>query len=304
MTYLAPLPRQVSFTGSRACTWLLGLYELMHADTSIPITSLLQTLVGCWICEKALMERVRQSGAQSLALEVQKRLEIAEEALPTLLSSDAALVLLSAGILRKLNVRNAVIELLIEQIASTIQIDRDQPDITEIFTTHFLLRNLNTHIAPCSYTFTSPWNVHGINPFQPNELVIRSLTADIAAVTAYGQKTLSAEPEFLRELVIVLPIWMLYYLHQHNLEVGTLLLRTMSYLHLREDMAFQMGLNFILAQQQLDGRFGFLAPEISRLRSIKPGFDDLFELYLPLTVSCLWAIAEATDPGFILFSSI
>jgi hypothetical protein len=142
------------------------------------------------------------------------------------------------------------------------------------------------------------------NLFQADEPVIRLLTAAIAATTAYGQYPPSGEPEFLEQLAVALPIWMLYYLRQHNLEVGALLLRTMNYLNLQEDPAFQMGINFVLAQQQLDGRFGFLASEIVKLRENKPNLDERLEIYLPITISCLWTIAEITEPDFILFSSI
>ena len=139
--------------------------------------------------------------------------------------------------------------------------------------------------------------------FRADESLIRSLATDIAASTAYGRDAFAPEPELLEQLATVIPVWMLCYLRQYNLEMGTLLLRTMNYLHL-QDIAFSTALNFVLMQQQPDGRFGFLGPEASQLRSTKPQFNEEFDLYLPLTVSCLWAIAETTNPDFILFNSI
>ncbi len=307
MSLLPPSSEQISFCGSRARSWLLGLNKLIGVDTSISIASILQILVGCWICENALVRDGEQTGVQSLARELHRRLnDGGQEVFSGLLNCDAALILLSAGILRTLNIRNDAIEFFIQKVKVTLQAykDQDQIEASELFVTRFLLHNLDSHPSLDTYVVNLPHNALETKLFQADELIIRSLAADIAAATAYGKKLPSADPELLGRLVVVLPVWMLYYLRQHNLEIGTLLLRTMNYLHLRDDFAFQMSLNFILAQQQLDGRFGFFAPEISQLQSFKPHFDNIFALYLPITLSCLWAIAETTNPHFILFSSI
>ncbi|MGI0014511.1 MAG: DUF6895 family protein, partial [Nitrososphaera sp.] len=305
-TCLPPSAEQVSLLAFRARTWLQGLSELTCSDTRIPMTSILQIFVGLWICEKALGTDTGKSVAQSLACEVQRRLDLEEQdASSALLRCDAALVLLSAGILRVFDSKSTTMELFIQKVAFSIQVheDQDQTEAAELFATRFILHNLHLHPEPGTYRVNSPRITSGMNLFQADESVIRLVTANIAAATAYGQKPPSVEPELLEQLAIALSVWMLYYLRQYNLEVGTLLLRTMNYLHLREVAAFQTGLNFVIAQQQPDGRFGFLAPEASHIRSIKPDLDEILDLYLPLTVSCLWAIAEATDPDFILVSS-
>lgn len=307
MTFLPPSSEQMTFTAIRARTWLLGLYELICVDIGIPIASVLQALIGCWICEEALIADEKLSGAQSLAYEVHRRLNYGEqEIFSTLQNSDAALVLLSAGILRKFNIKNMWIESFIQQVSAMLQIhkDQDQKESSELFAARFLLHTLQLHPTPDTFEINLPPNALGTNLFQANELAIRMLATDVAAATAYGQSLPLAETGLLSQLAVVLPVWMLSYLRQHNLEIGTLLLRTMNYLHLCEDIAYKIGHNFVLAQQQLDGRFGFFAPEISQLRSIKPRFDEIFDLYLPITVSCLWAIAEATNPDFTLFGSI
>lgn len=306
MNFIAPASEQVSVTGSRARSWLLELYQLITVDSSIPLASVLQTLIGCWICEKALVKNVQQSGAHMLAQEALKRLDLGEqEIFSVLLSSDAALILLFAGILRSFNIKNTAVEQFLQQVASATQGHNDQTEATELFATRFLLHNLGLQQMPDICAIGSFRTVPETNLIQAEEAIIRSLLISIAAATAYGQSHPSmVEPRALEDMIIALPIWMLYYLRQHNLEIGASLLRAMSYLHLQEDRAFQMGLNFILAQQQLDGRFGFLGPEISQLQSANAHFDEIFQLYLPLTISCLWTIAEATAPGFTLFSSI
>lgn len=308
MTCLPTLPDQVSLVGCRARTWLLGLYELICTDVRIPMASILQTLVGGWICEKALAADKRKPDVKSLAREVQRRLDNLreQEAFLALQSSDIALVLLSAGILRALDSKSENIELFIQNVASSVQMheDKDKKESAELFPTLFLLHNLHLHQDPGTYKIDSLRIFQEKDLFHADESVIRLLVDDITAATVYGQSSPSAEPELLERLSVALPIWMLYYLRKYNLEAGTLLLRAMNYLHLQEEPAFQMSINFVLAQQQPDGHFGFLAPEISQFRLTNPHFDEVSELYLPLTISCLWTIAEATVPDFILFSSI
>ena len=300
------LSEEMSLIGPRAGTWLQGLFEPICADARIRMTSILQALTGYWICEKALGVDMGKPDTQSLAREVQRRLNLDEqEAFSALLSSDAALIFLCAGILRAFGNENTMMESFIREVASGIQMhkDQDQVEAAELFTARFLLHKLDLHPCPDTCGIDSSRISHITNLFQADESVVRSLAADIAATTVYGQKPPSAEPELLKQLTVVIPIWMLCYLRQHNLEMGALLLRTMNYLRLQEDIAFQMGFNFVLEQQQLDGHFGFLAPEISRFRSMKPCPDVTFELYLPFTVSCLWVIAEVMNPEFVLVKS-
>ena len=297
---------QLQLVGSRARAWLLRLCE--QADRQTPLSNILQILVGCWICEKALTTDIAQPGCPSMARVIQRRLDMdlgKEGALSALLSCDAALVLLSAGILRALGSESATIELFIQRAALSIQMhkDEDEAEAGELFAARFLLHKLHLHPPLGMYRINAPQILPGTNLFQADLPVIRSLSADIAAATTCGQRPPSAEPEPPEATSYCATSLDARYFRQYNLEIGTLLLRSTNYLGLRADRAFQMGLTFVLAQQQVDGRFGFLAPEISRLRSIKPNLDDVFDIYLPLTVSCLWAIAEATYPTFILFCS-
>jgi len=303
MTENSALVRSKQIIGTRARTWLLASSELIDTDPNVSITGILQLLIGSWICEQVFIKDAKQTATLLLASKVHRCLDLGEQtAFSTLMSSDAALIFLSAGILRTLGKENPFIECFIRQIASEINLHKDQDDseFMQLFATRYLLHRLSLHPDPVHAIIPLRNNI-GTNLFQADELEIRALAGNLAATTAYGQRPPSTEPAFLEQLVVVLPTWMLYYFRQHNLEIGTLIFRAMNYLHLKEDKAFRMGLDFVLAQQQPDGRFGFLGPEISRLRSTKQHFNEIFELYLPLTISCLWTVAEATDPNFRLF---
>ena len=62
-------------------------------------------------------------------------------------------------------------------------------------------------------------------------------------------------------------------------------------------------LSFICLNQRQDGAFGFLAPEARALEDAEPGYDSERTLALPVTVNCLWALAEA-ESGWRLFGSL
>ena len=99
---------------------------------------------------------------------------------------------------------------------------------------------------------------------------------------------------------MVVPVWMLSSLREYDLELGALLLRTMGYLKLRRDPVLREGLDFLLVQQQPDGRFGFLGREVARRRGAGARRDAVWALYVPITLCCLWALAEASNPRFVL----
>lgn len=270
-----------------------------------------QSLIGCWICEKALVANEELSCTLFLAQEIQQYLDYKERnPISALLQCDSALLLVSVGILRALNRTSKSLELFIQKLLSNMKMPLHQnllqEQSIELFTIHLLLNQLHLYEDPSAYAFHLPLAFSERNVFQAEEALIRSLAAEIAAATSYGQKAFVAEQEVLSLLAVGLPIWMLSYLRQYNLEVGAWLLRTMNYLHMKEDKAFHMGLRFICEQQQIDGYFGFLSLEISKLRAgkVNSSFDEVLDLYLPLTLSCLWTIAEAILPNFVLFRSV
>lgn len=272
-----------------------------------------QSLVGCWICEKALALATNEDlpCTLSLAQEIQRHLDHKEQdPVSAFLQCDAALLLVSVGILRALHCASESLEFFIQNLLTSTKMHIPQKQLqeqsVELFTIYLLLNQLRLYEAPGEYTFHFPPAFLQMNVFQVEDALIRSLAAEIAAATNHGQKTLIAEQEALSQLVVGLPIWTLFYLRQYNLEMGALLLRTMSYLHMKEDTAFQMGLSFICDQQQLAGYFGFLGLEVSKLRmgKVNSSFDEVLDLYLPLTLSCLWTIAEAIPPNFVLFRSV
>ena len=133
-----------------------------------------------------------------------------------------------------------------------------------------------------------------------------NVSNNIAAATRFGQQPLRADVEIQRYLGRLLPVILLQTLRDYDLEMGTILLRTICYLDLPRTKAIDLAIEFLIDQQQSDGRFGYLAIESAGIaRSTELGSVDITsKLYLPITVACLWSLAETLVPRFNLFSSL
>jgi hypothetical protein len=81
-----------------------------------------------------------------------------------------------------------------------------------------------------------------------------------------------------------------------DLELTCALLRACCYLKLSSEPAFAWSLEWLLDQQQDDGRFGLLAPEA---RSLGRHPDD-WRMYFEPTTNAIWTLAEFCRPGLFL----
>lgn len=100
------------------------------------------------------------------------------------------------------------------------------------------------------------------------------------------------------EISVVLPFMCFSYAKQWDIEMTCILLRTCTYLGLSNSQACEWAREWILDQQQEDGRFGLFAPEAYR-----GGWNPAdWHLYWGATVNAIWTIAELNQPGFMLGS--
>ncbi len=84
-------------------------------------------------------------------------------------------------------------------------------------------------------------------------------------------------------------------LRQYNFLSACKLLRAVLYLN---GGVVEEHLGFLCLHQRPEGAFGFLGPEEGKL----PGLEADLDLYLPVTVTCLWALAEGA--GWRLYDSL
>jgi hypothetical protein len=130
---------------------------------------------------------------------------------------------------------------------------------------------------------------------------VRAACSAVAAWTHFGARQLEGlRFEALRR---VLPVILLQSLRSHDLDTAAMLLRTSRYLRMRPSRQLEEGISFLVDQQKSDGRFGYFAVEASKLSGSDEvvGFDEISTLYLPVTVTCTWAVAELVTGGCLLF---
>ena len=124
---------------------------------------------------------------------------------------------------------------------------------------------------------------------------IREFCNRVAAMSLFGSRAIdtSETPEFLFGLTTLL----LEKFRQYDLILGASLLRTLKYLRASVDDDYEYVVEYLMCQQQEDGRFGYYARELTEA----PGLDNAEQdLYLPVTVSVVWALAEVSVPGFCI----
>jgi hypothetical protein len=123
---------------------------------------------------------------------------------------------------------------------------------------------------------------------------IESVTREVSIASLFGSRVASGE--LTTQLSAVLQVILLQKLQDYDLMLGAALLRAIKCLGLGGCEEARYAIAFLLSQQHMDGRFGYYARELREVPLENPDLD----LYLPVTVSVLWAVVEMTVPGFCL----
>jgi hypothetical protein len=289
------------FARSRA--WLLMIgdpYGVTQACTS----QLLTALLGVWLCDLASPPAGTSSGLRDLVALVEERLRKETDAGSfDPLRHDAKLMLLCHHILSVHHACPYSIAVFARRLAAALQgLEITPPGYAG---EALLLSHLGYgDFPPVPALRAEEAGGSALKLLRADEGQIRTVCSNVAAATGYGRHRLLAEPGVQSWLVRVLPVVLLHCLREYSLETGATLLRAVRYLGLARKRAVRLATCFLMGQQQSDGKFGYFAieaAEIGKLRDYQE-FDAAGRLYLPMTVSCLWSIAETLAPGLNLFS--
>src|SRR6266508_2746421 len=111
---------------------------------------------------------------------------------------------------------------------------------------------------------------------------VRAACSSVAAATHFGARRIDVVRfEALRR---ALPIVLLQSLRSYDLDTAAMLVRTSRYLRMRSSGRIQEGIAFLVDQQKR-GRL-----------------DEVLTLYLPVTSTCAWALAEVLSDQCVLFA--
>ena len=286
----------------RSRSWLLNAALSGESSSALGLGDLLRVLLGVWLCERASQFPVPSSSFHDLTVCVENRLrDEVERGIFDPFRYDAKLLLLCHHILFLHHCYAYGIESFAQQVGEAL---REVQDIPLRYIGEALLLSQSGY---CHCPTVPPLQAvdaggNALQLLRAQDEQIRTVCDNIAAATHFGHYRLEAAAEVRAYLDDMLPVLLLQSLRTHNLELGTILLRTISYLRLPRTRAVRLAVNFVVSQQKSDGRFGYFALEIAKLHKNLGSFDATNQLYLPITISCLWALAETLIPDFNLFS--
>jgi hypothetical protein len=282
--------------------WLVALQKERERKHHTALVATLQILSGLWICEKGLSDEGALSAIRTQIQIVLQQIDTLPEISAALLHAGPLLVLTSTGILHALQIQNRHLEAFASEIAHSLQCHTDQndADANELFLTRFLLYRLHLHPPLCAYGFRE---LAAQELLLADERILRSLTTDIIAATQFGQIKIATRNQFFQTLTALLPTLIIDAFRGYHLERGMELLRCLRYLNVAKMRSIHTSVDFLLAQQQSCGKFGFFAPDLALLQSSATSFELDLKIYLPYTISFLWTLAEIVQPAFTLVTS-
>jgi len=129
---------------------------------------------------------------------------------------------------------------------------------------------------------------------------VRQIVARIGALTFYGTRPF-ARPLGLGE---VLECVMMEALRRYDLELSCTLLRALLYSGRGNGLAVRTARHFLLTNQSAGGDFGFFDEEIRLLGRRSPEPYASLAIRLPVSLACLWALAEAGLDDYRLFRDL
>jgi hypothetical protein len=288
--------RDDAFAG--AAGWLADLAETRD---ELRLSDLLRLLFGLWLCDRVLRRPASLPGLVETARRVDASLRQQAQANAfDPLSYDATLLFMTARILRAHGLTTPAIDTFAHGMVAAFN---ELPHIPLHFVNEaVLLARLGFQVHP-PVPLLTVGEIEGdaLTLLRMEKDQLRVICVSLDAATHYGRYPARGAPELLQTLRLVMPPILLETMRLRDLDTGARLLRAMRYLRLTRTRAVRAAVTALIGQQQPGGKFGYftaLAGEVSRNQA-QPGSTDLdLGLHLPITVSCVWALAETTVPGF------
>jgi hypothetical protein len=286
----------------RSRDWFLSICAAQFEKKESRLEDMFTLVLGLWICDRVLRD---QSVSMEPLLEKLERKLNSEEFRQTFdpFRYDSKLLLLTHELLSLYNCRVDVIESFVNLVASEFA---KLGDIPVRLTGEALLLSQLGLVAPPPVPLLRNEYIcaDSMSLLRLDRSQLVGVCANVAAASHFGAKPLRAHTPVRLVLKELLPSLLFQGLRDYDLELGATILRTMRYAGLINDWAFRLGVVFLIDQQDKQGPFGRLSREAIALADSGIAQEDVTaRLCLPVSVSCVWALAEALHPDFTLMSS-
>ncbi|WP_322416028.1 hypothetical protein [Mesorhizobium huakuii] len=280
-----------------ARAWLLNRI----ATAGWSITAGLRATLGVWICERALGEDWSSAFGNVVRLLSERISDLTED--EKLLAAGSEAWLLFQLALTTKNMGLPKLSRMGHQMATELNAIRRLP--LEYQGDAALLNQLGHKVSGHRETVGQASDLFPTSLIGAQLPVLRVATARICGATAFGGRRLS-RPSVDCEATLVGVT--LNRLRAYDLATAAMMMRALGYCRLAKSKWIIDAASYLAAQQKPDGSFGYFAAELAKASSTTSNpaihlndrtMDD--NLYLPITISCVWTLAELLNPGFYLY---
>lgn len=294
---------QLRHVFERSESWLSSLGGSEILGRTLRIRDVMMLAIGEWIC-LCILDRPGTS-MRLVAQRVESKLRSVEgNGTFDPFAYDSKLILLMLELLTMNGCKSSAFVHFAEEVNEGFKMLGSTP--TRFVGESLLLSHLGYVDPPAAPTLTAgDIGRGGRYLLLGTDSELRMACDAISAASLFGTHALNAETEVGMALRELLPCALFHTLRTYDLDLGARVLRTMRYSGLGSLQAFRLGTAFLVDQQESNGRFGRLTKEALALTEsgyIAPAEVEA-RLYLPITVNCLWSLAECTSDDFTLFDS-
>jgi hypothetical protein len=295
-------PRMAAFQGAQR--WLASQLEQCLAPEAEGRREqqLLEILVGTFICGEILGDHSHlQYVAERVAAELNRN-----DARGTNHAMPPALAIINAAILHRAQNPAPALDAIVTTFADVLtrfpQADAEADlDWCE---KRVLLNQVGLHSQPARLSRERLLAFAETVSLSSGFAITEQLAIRVDSFTSCG-----TEPANLRLAEMWLPELMIGFAHhrfrEYEFRRATRLLRAACALTGPGHPMLASCRDFLMLHQNLHGPFGFFGPaEEDKVRTSAPGFSFDRDLRLPVTVDCLWALAECDREGWRLFRSL
>ena len=285
--------------GRAAREWLVEVHAREESSDEVPLRTCLPLVVSLWLCEVGLKVDPQAEATRVMAARLREQLDgrTLQEVASELVTCDSVLVFVSALLLKRLNIPSRNMTAFVTAMAGMME-PAEEGGGGSAVAGQFLLAQAGLCDPPRLPSFISRtrWPQYLLEVDRRTTIQV---CQDLMVAAGFG--TRRPEPtQAIADVATVLPIWTLYYLRRYDLTLAAQLLRACNYVLGAKDRAVKEGLYFLAAQQLPSGKFGCLVSTADADGSPEDVRAADRDLYLPLTLTCLWTIAETSNRRFRL----
>ncbi|HVL23461.1 MAG TPA: hypothetical protein VM450_05215 [Thermomicrobiales bacterium] len=285
---------------SLARTWLADVFETMARHGAPTAQPVCEALLGLWLCDHLLEDRTPSPCFREVAARARDLLPPGGDGfagVPPTLQLFASFLLTRAGAAHPY--LDGYARLTAEVLDGWTP--DDPAEERALLEKQVLLHAAGLSRAPRLVTRAEVIAVAERLALPADPAWVADLVLDVEAATGWGTRSLSLLPGEAW-LVGLLRGLATDAFRQYDIAGGCRLFRAL--IHVDCPGTVDEFRDYVLLQQRLEGAFGFFGPEEAALRARAPEADTTLALSLPVTVQCLWSLAEAVDPAWRLFREL